>query len=122
MRKGQEFEDEASEGEGENWKTLKNLEDIWRRVYQKQRSDTLHTSIDLRLQKGEYYIYFPFQFSQEDLNVPRSVIRIVYSTDGRDNICYVSEALDYFYEYSKSESAVKKLFDISDEDENRRGK
>ena len=84
--------------------------EIFKDAYIKKTADRLNNTIELDLKKGEYYIYFPLVFEEE--NIPgliQSVVKLEY-TDGKPgngNISFVSDCFPYFTEPKKSEQTVK---------------
>ena len=88
------------------------FDEIYKDAYTKKKVDSLKNTIDLDLKKGEYYIYFPLTFTEDETPaLIQSVIKLEY-TDGKagnGNICFISDCFPYFSEYTKSETVVKHM-------------
>ena len=84
---------------------------ICKDAYIKKRVDFLNNTIDLDLKKGEYYIYFPLVFTENDTpGLVQSVIRIQYTNGTDKEKGFVSNCFPYFSEFSKNETVVKNMF------------
>lgn len=88
-----------------------SMDKIYKKAYKKKVVDSLDSSINLKLKRGEYYIYFPFLFTDKDVpSVTSAVLRISYKADGKKQQ-YISESSSYFTEYMKSEFILEKMFE-----------
>ena len=115
-----EYVDIMSEDEEEDEKENKSkgtsMNKIYKKAYKKQVVDSLDSSINLKLKRGEYYIYYPFLFTDIDVpSVINAVLRISYKVDGKQKQQYISETSSYFMEYMKSKSVLKKMFEEAEE-------
>ena len=60
------------------------MDKIYKKAYKKKVVDSLDPSINLKLKRGEYYVYFPFLFTDKDVpSVTSAVLRISYKADGK---------------------------------------
>lgn len=61
-----------------------SMDKIYKKAYKKKVVDSLDPSINLKLKRGEYYVYFPFLFTDKDVpSVTSAVLRISYKADGK---------------------------------------
>lgn len=87
------------------------FDEINKDAYKKKRVSSIKKTIDLRLKKGEYYIYFPLVFiSDETPGLNRSVIKLKYTNSRENSIHFISNCFPYFSEFSKSEMILKDIF------------
>lgn len=84
---------------------------VWKDALTEKKVDLLDGSMNLSLEKGEYYIYFPFEFLQEgEPAVVQSVVRMEYGSAGKEKNYYVSQPFTYFEDRWKSDSFLKEIF------------
>lgn len=87
------------------------FDQIVEEAYTKKYVEELDSTLNLTLEKGEYYIYFPLEYvNSSQLTVEQSIIRINYTTQDMKDFTYVSDCYPYFVEYSKSQDTLEELF------------
>ena len=80
-------------------------------AYEKKYVDVIDGSADIQLSVGEYYLYFPIQFTGEDVPaLNQGVIVLTYENASGSENTFISSSWPYFTEMSKPRAVLDEMF------------
>ena len=94
----------------------KNIDEVtfdkyYENAYVKKYVTDIDAVADIKLEKGEYYMYFPVEYIENTPVICQGVVNIEYTTSDGTRNNFISNCFPYFTEFGKSEESLKMMFE-----------